>query len=360
MALKPDQRALLQLLCERGQSYSDLAELLGIPPDEVHERARSALAELGGADPDAEVGLTDYLLGQADPIGRADAVRFLQQDDAARELAVEIVTKIQAIAPGAEMPKLPEPRGKRRGQAAPAGGEPREAKKATPAPAPKRAAPSPKWPRPVRQSRLIAGLAGAGVLLLFVILGVAGAFSGDDNGGDTSAATSDGTTSLDGFDGSTTTIDLQPEGGSGVAGTAGFGVADDTLSVDLDVQGLNPRPSRGQVYVLWLMVTGEAGYPVQIIIPDESGRVSDRLPIPGPVAVTVGSAARSVVVSESPARPLRQAIDQAVNSDSPLVPFTGESLASGEIPLAERGGRQGGGGSGGGGSGGGGSGGSGG
>ena len=30
MALKQDERALLQLVCERGQSYGDLAELLGI------------------------------------------------------------------------------------------------------------------------------------------------------------------------------------------------------------------------------------------------------------------------------------------------------------------------------------------
>ena len=29
MALKQDQRALLQLVCERGQTYADLAELLG-------------------------------------------------------------------------------------------------------------------------------------------------------------------------------------------------------------------------------------------------------------------------------------------------------------------------------------------
>ena len=51
----------------------------GSAPDEVRSRARSALREIGGADPDAQVGLSDYLLGQADPIGRADAVRHLQK-----------------------------------------------------------------------------------------------------------------------------------------------------------------------------------------------------------------------------------------------------------------------------------------
>ena len=94
MALKQDERALLQLVCERGQSYEDLAGLLGISEEEVRAKARSALTELGGADPDAEVGLTDYLLGQADPIGRADAVRYLQQDAEARELASSIATPL--------------------------------------------------------------------------------------------------------------------------------------------------------------------------------------------------------------------------------------------------------------------------
>ena len=80
MAITPDQQATLQLLLERGQRYADLAQLLGVDEAEVRDRARAALTELGGADPDRNVGLTDYLLGQADPIGRADASRHLRED----------------------------------------------------------------------------------------------------------------------------------------------------------------------------------------------------------------------------------------------------------------------------------------
>ena len=123
MPLSGDQRALLQLLCERGQSYDDIAGLLGGTPGEVRERARAALTELGGSDPDAEVGLTDYLLGQADPIGRADAVRHLQADPDALELATRIETALRLIAPDAKAPRLPEPRGKRRRAATPAAGD---------------------------------------------------------------------------------------------------------------------------------------------------------------------------------------------------------------------------------------------
>ena len=104
---------MLQLLLERDQSYDDLASVLGVEPDEVHERARAALTELGGSDPDAEVGLTDYLLGQADPIGRADAVRHLQSDPEAQALAQKIAAQLQLLAPDADLPQLPGGKAKR-------------------------------------------------------------------------------------------------------------------------------------------------------------------------------------------------------------------------------------------------------
>ena len=93
---------MLQLLLEGGQGYDDIGSLLGIAPDEVRSRARSALTEIGGADPDAQVGLSDYLLGQADPIGRADAVRHLQSDPEANALAQRLVQNLRLLAPRAD------------------------------------------------------------------------------------------------------------------------------------------------------------------------------------------------------------------------------------------------------------------
>src|SRR5262245_10644892 len=106
MALTPDQKAVLELLLA-GQSYADLEELLGLSQDDVRSRARSALTELGGTDPDRHVGLSDYLLGQADPIGRADAVRHLRQDAADHDLAARICEQLAEMAPAADLPKLP-------------------------------------------------------------------------------------------------------------------------------------------------------------------------------------------------------------------------------------------------------------
>ena len=111
MPLKADQRAMLQLLLERGQSYDDLASVLGVDGDEVRERARAALRELGGADPDADVALTDYLLGQADPIGRADVVRHIQSDPETAALAEKIANQLQLLAPDAELPDIPRAKG---------------------------------------------------------------------------------------------------------------------------------------------------------------------------------------------------------------------------------------------------------
>src|SRR5215218_6268062 len=114
VALTDEQRAMLQLLLEGGQGYDDIGSLLGIGADEVRSRARAALREIGGTDPDAQVGLSDYLLGQADPIGRADAVRHLQADPEANALAQRLVQNLRLLAPKAQLPEIPEPRGGRR------------------------------------------------------------------------------------------------------------------------------------------------------------------------------------------------------------------------------------------------------
>src|SRR5690242_976399 len=110
---------MLQLLLEGGQGYGDIGSLLGIGPDEVRSRARLALHEIGGADPDNGVGLSDYLLGQADPIGRADAVRHLQADPEANALAQRLVQNLRLLAPSAQLPEIPEPRGGHRAVASP-------------------------------------------------------------------------------------------------------------------------------------------------------------------------------------------------------------------------------------------------
>jgi hypothetical protein len=209
VALSADQQAMLQLLLERGQSYADLASLLGVDEAEVRARARAALAELAGADPDRHAGLTDYLLGQADPIGRADAVRHLKDDPADLDLATEIAQKIRLIAPAAELPRLPGEERRPRPRRAPGAvlsrlPVPDRLRRGRPAEAAPESGPgAPRTTLSRRQTQLIVGLGTGAVLLVMIVLGVAGAFSsGGDDGG--TAPTTTGTT--------TTTANTSPQG----------------------------------------------------------------------------------------------------------------------------------------------------
>ena len=329
MGLQGDQRALLQLLSERGQSYEDIAGLLGGTADEVRERARAALAEIGGSDPDADVALTDFLLGQADPIGRADAIRHLQSDSEALDLARKIQTGLAVIAPDARQPNLPEPRGKRRKAALP---------DATAVPAPDATPPAdPDAAAAARRRRsLIAGLAALGLLLVVAVLALAGVFSGGDSDSATSTSADTSTTA----DSNITTVPLRPVGGSGVAGKAVFGlVSNQQLYVDVDVQGLDPNLDTGKSYLLWLMVGDSAGYPIDRLEADDNGSFSGRLSVPTPIAVAVGNQAQSVRVSATSVSALQSEIKQATKQKVPILPFTGDQLATGDIPLV--GGKQG-------------------
>jgi hypothetical protein len=354
MTLTADQQAMLQLLLERGQSYEDLASVLGVGVDEVRSRARAALAELGGADPDAQVGLTDYLLGQADPIGRADAVRQLQGDPEARQLASELLDRLRELAPGAQLPELPKPRERRgvlgrRAQAAPAG-----AGAAAPQPEGER---TPSAPARLRetlsrgQQQMIVALVAGAVIVIAVVLLITGAFDGDDEA--QPAAETPTTAQAEGD--VLTTVPLRAQGGSDATGEATFGLATgDQPYVDLTLENLSTLP-QDRTYVVWLLLSGDQGYPLSPLQVSGDGSFSDRFPIPQ-FAIPIASRARFVDISLSENRSLLEDLRRAVNQQRPVLGYQGDSVLRGEIPAQEapqgQGGQLPGGGGGGGGSGG--------
>jgi hypothetical protein len=181
---------MLQLLLERGQSYDDLASILGVGSAEVRKRARTALTDLGGADPDRNVALTDYLLGQADPIDRADAVRHLKDDPEDLALVTELAQKLRLVAPEAELPRLPgedrqpRPRGSTRRRL------PKPLKKLAPAPRESTDG-EPRPPRTTlsrRQTQGIVVAACAAVLVAVGVLAIAGVFSSGSEGSTTTTS----------------------------------------------------------------------------------------------------------------------------------------------------------------------------
>ena len=94
-SLPPDQRAALSLLLSQRKSYAEVAALLQIPAEAVHDRAQAALAVLAPgearsltADERAEVG--DYLLGQSGIADRLKTRTYLSDSEAARTWALAV------------------------------------------------------------------------------------------------------------------------------------------------------------------------------------------------------------------------------------------------------------------------------
>jgi hypothetical protein len=322
---------MLQLLLERDQSYDDIASLLGTQRDEVRARARAALTELGEDDPDAEVGLTDYLLGQADPIGRADAVRHLQNDAESHELASRLAAQLQVIAPDAQLPQLPKPKGGRASRREAKGPAP-----ATPSATPAAAAAGAgtggagaiagrvRTTLSERQRQVFIVLGALAVLLIVGLLVLTGAFGGDEESSSEPAASSPEGEEI-------VTVPLEGEGGSDASGQALFGIATaDTPYVDVDLSGLEPPPE-GETYVIWLLLTPDQGYPLSPLPIGEDGTFSDRFPIPQ-FAIPIASRAQFVDVSLSENSALQPVLEKAVRKGTPILDFEGERVLSGEIP----------------------------
>ena len=59
--------------------------------------------------------------------------------------------------------------------------------------------------------------------------------------------------------------------------------------------------------------------------------------MPTPIAVAVGNQAKSVRVSSTPIAELQAKIKQATEQKVPILPFVGDELATGDIPLVQGG-----------------------
>jgi Sigma-70, region 4 len=107
--LPADQRAVLQLLLQRGRSYDQIAQLLSIDRDAVRERAVSALDGLG---PETRVPserkalITDYLLGQLPPQAAQKTRTRLAESPSERAWARVVASELAPLATG-PLPEIP-------------------------------------------------------------------------------------------------------------------------------------------------------------------------------------------------------------------------------------------------------------
>ncbi|CAN5436626.1 hypothetical protein BH20ACT15_BH20ACT15_01160 [soil metagenome] len=334
MALNDEQRSLLQLLLG-GQGYEDIGSLLGTDAAQVRERAREALREVGGADPDAKVGLNDFLLGKADPIGRADAVRQLQNDPEANALASDIVSRLRLLAPSAQLPEIPPAKGGRRA--------------ATPTPAPTPSSvPSSEPSKPAGGSRAAAAkakigegmrridgcdgrrrtaiLAVAAGALIIAVVAVVVLTGGGDDGGDQSAdtATTPGDEEL-------VIVDLAPLSGGSGTGQAVFAQAQDQPLLQINLSGLKPA-SKNQSYIVWLYQSDRFSFPIARNRVGKNGNLTGQAPIPSQLLGLLPQFG-CIDVSLASNQETQKALQAAVDGQN-LPAHSGQSVLRGQIPVA--------------------------
>lgn len=244
--LPAEQRAILELVLQRRQTYDDLADMLGMTSARVRELAREALTDLSPhsaqrVDGEWRDQVADYLLGQqTGPEGTATR-GHLKRSEAARLWALSLLDSLDHLFKDGEMPVIPE------GEAgAPARGRTREP----------RAPREPRQSRPlspdaeeVVRRRRIAAAAAAGVIFLFGLLvwpiGLLGGGGDDSKGDDNGSEQADGQQRVLGQ------LLLRPRGGNEGVGIGIITENGDERTLVVQARGLKPT-ARGEAYEVWL------------------------------------------------------------------------------------------------------------
>jgi len=355
VALSDEQRTMLQLLLEGGQGYEDIGSLLGIGADEVRSRAREALQEIGGSDPDAQVGLTDYLLGQADPIGRADAVRHLQGDPEANALAQRLVQNLRLLAPKAELPEIPEPKGGRRAAAPPPPPGPAESATA-PAAAQPSAQATPRGPGfASRVAGFFSGLGGGGgkrrtqfvvglfatlavVIVVIVVATSGGSSSGssDCKGVDTTAAQQAGVPTIKLVaTGAAADADCPPSGQITLgAQQQASNSNSQTPTFALQANAVHlPATGNGDRYIMWLYKSDTQSLPLGQETVDSGGNLTGGVPLIAQQVLLLPAfdSIRISKVTSAEAQQLQQSLQQQGKKATGVIQFVGQPVLQGNI-----------------------------
>lgn len=318
MALTEDSRVLLQLLLGRGKSYRDISGLLGVSEDEVRRRAHDALAEINGSDPDRDANLTDYLLGQADPIERADVARRIADDPRTAETASSLADQLTLLVPAADLPRQvsgERPAARTASRQSRPGSESREKSSSRRSFTGSLDAP---------QRRLIALVLAAGLLVVVLLLLVTGVLGGGSDNGDTS-------------DPAPTTAVLKPVSGQTGKGKIVFGFSGANLAANIDLTELEPSGD-GESYALWLF--GSAGaFPVNQSQVDDSGTISGQIQLNEAVicliAADVFPEVRLSRVDDAELQRLVNQAQQANNGNGRVPRYSGTTVMKGLISMPQ-------------------------
>jgi hypothetical protein len=272
--LPPDQRAVLQMVLQRGHSYDEIARVLSIDRAAVRQRALDGFDAITPTTvvPGPERALvTDYLLGQLPDRVAEQVYAYLQAADADREWARAVAAEVASLSPR----PLPEvPVGAPRGAAAwLAGGleqhsdSPAETVADTEAHTPDSPAgssPSPDRPSSRRGGAILLGSVAVVIVaaIVVVVLSSGGSNPKKKNANGTKppapVSSTTGTGTQTSTTASTTTPQIlaqlnltSPTGASTTAGVAQVIREDGVVGVVIDAQGI-PANTSHNAYAVWL------------------------------------------------------------------------------------------------------------
>src|SRR5436309_1278767 len=111
--LPPEQRAIVELVVQRGRSYETLAEVLQVPQARVRELARDALTELSPrtaarVDMDRRRQVADYLMRQQTADEERATRDYLKQSEPARAWALSLLDSLDPLYANGAAPSVPE------------------------------------------------------------------------------------------------------------------------------------------------------------------------------------------------------------------------------------------------------------
>jgi hypothetical protein len=336
--LPAEQRAIVELVVQRGRSYATLADVLQVPSERVRELARDALTELSPRTAQRVENkwrgqIADYLLGQQSDADARLTREHLRQSETGRAWALSLLDSLDPLYPNGAVPPVPDPdldepeaeapaepepepepevpaeperrplptledRVRERAQKQPVQVDPEVAEKAPDAkpevePEPARARPgelSPEAQSALRRRRILGAVGGLVVLagIVLGILAIAGVFSSDDNGGSSStASTPTETTSTTG---TTTTgqpiqvlgqIALSPVGKTRAQGVAYVVQQGNQKFVVVQAQ-VPPLPNSQKVaaYEVWLYNSNSDARSLGAQYTDKQGILQGRAELP--------------------------------------------------------------------------------
>jgi hypothetical protein len=252
--LSAEQRAIIELILQQGQSYDQLSDSLGMPESRVRELAREALLRLAPVtarrvEEDWRGQLADYLLGQQSGPESTATRGHLRRSEAARSWARSLLNPLDSLY-GDGMPTIPDAERGRSRARSPAAAE-----------APGRRL-GPQVGQAVRRRRLVVAGGVLAVILLGLLLWPVGLLTGDDDEGSEQAAAT-----------------RQPASRGNAAGIAVVAEQDGRRQVIVQAANLQPT-QRGQAYEVWLYNSPEDARSLGAQVTDQSGAYQGAGPLP--------------------------------------------------------------------------------